>query len=55
LPDRAAVLKAFDGRLARFKHPKEVLFTDSLPRNAMGKVRIDEVTALAQNAHTVAS
>jgi fatty-acyl-CoA synthase len=54
-PDRAAVLKAFDGRLARFKHPKEVLFTDSLPRNAMGKVRIEAVSALAQNAHAAAS
>jgi fatty-acyl-CoA synthase len=49
------VLKAFDGRLARFKHPKEVLFTDSLPRNAMGKVRIEAVSALAQNAHAAAS
>ncbi len=26
------------GRLARFKHPKDVLWVDSLPRNAMGKV-----------------
>jgi fatty-acyl-CoA synthase len=54
-PDRAAILKAFDGRLARFKHPKDVLFADSLPRNAMGKVRIEEVSALAQNAHAAAS
>lgn len=54
-PDRAAVLAAFDGRLARFKHPKDVIFTDTLPRNAMGKVRIEEVAALAQNAHAAAS
>jgi len=54
-PDRAAVLAAFDGRLARYKHPKDVVFTDSLPRNAMGKVRIEEVGALAQNAHAAAS
>lgn len=36
--DRAEVLALFDGRLARFKHPKAVLFVDSLPRTAMGKV-----------------
>lgn len=28
----------FDGRLARFKHPHDVIFVDTLPRNAMGKV-----------------
>ncbi len=33
-----AVLGAFEGRLARFKHPKEVLYVEGLPRNAMGKV-----------------
>jgi fatty-acyl-CoA synthase len=36
--DAAAVLAAFDGRLARFKHPKRVVFLDDLPKNAMGKV-----------------
>jgi malonyl-CoA/methylmalonyl-CoA synthetase len=33
-----AVLKALDGRLARYKLPKRVVFDDTLPRNAMGKV-----------------
>ena len=28
-----------DGRLARFKCPKRVLFVDDLPRNTMGKVQ----------------
>jgi malonyl-CoA/methylmalonyl-CoA synthetase len=37
--DEAAVLKALEGRLARFKQPKRVLFVDDLPRNAMGKVQ----------------
>lgn len=37
--DEAAVLRALDGRLARFKCPKRVLFVDELPRNAMGKVQ----------------
>ena len=34
----AAVLALFDGALARFKHPRDVVFTDALPRNVMGKV-----------------
>ena len=35
----ATILAALDGRLARFKQPKRVLFVDDLPRNAMGKVQ----------------
>jgi len=37
--DEAGVLKALDGRLAKYKQPKRVLFVDDLPRNAMGKVQ----------------
>jgi malonyl-CoA/methylmalonyl-CoA synthetase len=37
--DESAVLKALDGRLAKYKQPKRVLFVDDLPRNAMGKVQ----------------
>ena len=33
------VKSLFNGRLARFKHPKRVIFLDSLPKNAMGKVQ----------------
>jgi len=33
------LLSALDGRLAKFKLPKQVLFVDALPRNAMGKVQ----------------
>ena len=36
--DAAAVTALFAGRLARFKHPRRVIFADGLPRNAMGKV-----------------
>ena len=32
------MLALFDGKLARFKHPHDVIFTDALPRNVMGKV-----------------
>ncbi len=35
----AAVLKALDGRLAKFKMPKRVFVVDELPRNAMGQVQ----------------
>ena len=37
--DEAAVLRALDGRIAKFKLPKRVLFIDELPRNSMGKVQ----------------
>ncbi len=35
----AQVLAALEGRLARYKAPKRVIFVDALPRNAMGKVQ----------------
>lgn len=37
--DAARVLRLFDGRLARFKHPKRVVFCDALPKTALGKVQ----------------
>ena len=37
------VLSAFEGTLARYKHPKDILFVSQLPRNAMGKVVKDDV------------
>ena len=38
-PDEAAILAHLEGRLAKFKCPKRVLFADELPRNTMGKVQ----------------
>ncbi len=38
-PDEAGILAALEGRLARYKLPKRVVFADDLPRNAMGKVQ----------------
>ena len=38
-PSEAEVLAALEGRLAKFKLPKRVLFVDDLPRNTMGKVQ----------------
>jgi malonyl-CoA/methylmalonyl-CoA synthetase len=37
--EEATILHALDGRLAKFKMPKRVLFEDDLPRNTMGKVQ----------------
>jgi acyl-CoA synthetase (AMP-forming)/AMP-acid ligase II len=44
------VMALFEGRLARFKHPREIVFLDSLPRNAMGKVLKYELRARARAA-----
>lgn len=37
--DEQAVLEALEGRLARYKLPKRVIFLNDLPRNTMGKVQ----------------
>ena len=37
------VKRLFEGRLADYKHPQDVIFTDELPRNAIGKVEGDEL------------
>ena len=43
------VLAACDGRLARYKHPKAVVFVDALPRNATGKVVAAQVREMIAN------
>jgi len=37
------VLALFKDRLARYKHPRRVLFVESLPKNALGKVQKQEL------------
>jgi fatty-acyl-CoA synthase len=37
--DEAGVMALFDGRLARFKHPRRVVFAEGLPKTALGKVQ----------------
>lgn len=37
-PSREAILALFNGELARFKHPRDVIFVDVLSGNVMGKV-----------------
>ena len=39
-------MQLFDGKLARFKHPRRVLFMDSLPKTALGKVQKSELAAV---------
>ena len=41
--DEAAVKQLFEGRLARFKHPRRVIFVDALPKTALGKVQKEEL------------
>lgn len=45
--DRAAVLRHFEGRLARFKHPRDVVAVAALPRTALGKVQVGALRELA--------
>ncbi len=44
--NKDTVIDHFDGRIGRFAIPQDVLFVNSLPRNAMGKIVKDEVRAL---------
>ncbi len=37
--DERSVLALFHERLARYKHPRRVVFAESLPKNALGKVQ----------------
>ncbi len=44
--EKNTFLNRFQNKLARFKHPKDVIFLKELPRNAMGKVLKYEVRKL---------
>jgi fatty-acyl-CoA synthase len=45
---REAILAHFEGKLARFKQPREVVFLPELPKNAMGKVKLDELVRMVE-------
>lgn len=47
---REQLLGMCEGRIARFKHPKDVLFVDAMPRTALGKVRKEDVRRLVADA-----
>jgi fatty-acyl-CoA synthase len=40
---QASVLQLLEGRIARYKHPKEVVFVGELPKTALGKVRKEDL------------
>jgi fatty-acyl-CoA synthase len=44
--DEAAVMRLFEGRIARYKQPRRVAFVDALPKSAIGKVQKFEVRRL---------
>ncbi|MCB4820591.1 AMP-binding protein [Roseicella aerolata] len=46
--DAAAVLRHFEGQLARFKHPRDVVAVEALPRTALGKVQVEALRAIAR-------
>ncbi len=48
--DEAGVLALFNKRIARYKHPRFVVFAESLPKNAMGKVQKFELKKLLEPA-----
>lgn len=52
--NEAALIAAMKQRLAGFKCPKRILFVDSLPRNAMGKVQKKQLREQHRNLYTPA-
>ena len=44
--DEAGVRALFKDRLARYKHPRQIIFAAALPKNAMGKVQKFELKKL---------
>jgi fatty-acyl-CoA synthase len=42
------VLGLLQGRIGRYKHPREVVFVERLPRTALGKVRREELRRIVQ-------
>ncbi len=46
----AAVLQLLEGRIARYKHPKEVVFVSELPKTALGKVRKEDLRQMVAQA-----
>jgi malonyl-CoA/methylmalonyl-CoA synthetase len=50
--DEATILATLDGRLAKFKLPKRVVFVDDLPRNTMGKVQKNVLRENFANLYT---
>jgi len=52
LLSKEAVLALFQDRIGKYKHPKDVIFVDALPRNAMGKVQKHTIRETFVNSHS---
>jgi fatty-acyl-CoA synthase len=46
---RAQVLSLFEGRLAPYKHPRDVIFLEALPRTSVGKPEKKALRAMARS------
>ena len=46
------VMKLLEGRIARYKHPKEVIVVEALPKTALGKIRKEDVRQMATHARS---
>jgi fatty-acyl-CoA synthase len=44
----ADVRALLQGRIARYKHPREIVFLDALPRSALGKLRREELRRIVR-------
>jgi malonyl-CoA/methylmalonyl-CoA synthetase len=53
--DEGEAIRLFEGRLAEYKHPRRVLFVDSLPRTSIGKVEKKTLRAMAREALEMAA
>jgi len=53
--DEREISRTLDGRLAKFKLPKRILFTDELPRNATGKVQKNVLRSTYQDLYKKAA
>ena len=49
---RETILALFDGRIARYKHPRDVVFLEALPKNALGKIMKYELRRIVAEAST---
>ena len=50
--EAAQVLELFEGRIARYKHPREVVFVGQLPKTALGKIRKEDVRRMVARETT---
>lgn len=46
---KVQVARLFEGRLASYQHPKEIIFLESFPRTALGKIQKSEVWQQVQH------